>query len=217
MSGKILSIHPATARSDIFEPMTATDNYNPLDTMKTILPPGLAVVIALVAVVGAGSLCAQETNARPQRVGIYDSRAVAYAWFWSEAHQRQLREQMQSARAARAAGQTSHFQELDAALRQQQDEVHREVFSTAPATDALTAIQEQMPEIKRHAGVTALVSKWDDQSLKQYANAGKTDVTGQLVREFKPTEKQLKVIVDLQSKKPLSLEQCNELIRKGEI
>jgi len=53
--------------------------------------------------------------------------------------------------------------------------------------------------------------------LKKYPNAEQVDVTGQLVRGFKPTEKQLKMITDLQKKKPLSLEQCDELIRKGEI
>jgi hypothetical protein len=43
------------------------------------------------------------------------------------------------------------------------------------------------------------------------------DVTGELVREFKPTEEQLKVIADIQKQKPLSLEKCDELIRKGKI
>jgi hypothetical protein len=43
------------------------------------------------------------------------------------------------------------------------------------------------------------------------------DVTGQLVQEFRPTEKQLKVIADLQKQKPVPLEECNGLIRKGNI
>src|SRR5690242_20915250 len=97
------------------------------------------------------------TNATPSRVGVYDSRAVAYAWFWSDAHQRELKEQMQTARAARAAGQTNRWQDLNAVLRQQQDEMHREVFSTAPATNALADLRERLPEIEKQAGVAALV------------------------------------------------------------
>jgi hypothetical protein len=62
-----------------------------------------------------------------------------------------------------------------------------------------------------------LVSKWDAAALKKYPNAEPVDVTAQLVREFKPTEKQLKVIADLQKQKPLPLEKCDELIRQGKI
>ena len=157
------------------------------------------------------------TNAGPVRIGVYDSRAVAYAWFSSEEHQAWIKRQMQAARAAKAEGQTNHWQQLGTALRQHQEEMHREVFSTAPATNALVVLQQQLPEIKKQAGAVALVSQWDDETLRQYPNAEKVDVTDQLVREFKPAETQLKVIADLRRQKPLSLEKCDELIRKGEI
>ena len=157
------------------------------------------------------------TNAVPVRIGVYDSRAVAYAFFWSESYQGKLKEQVAAARAAKQAGDTARFQELDATLRQTQDQLHRQVFSTAPVEDALAALKGQIPEIEKQADVTALVSKWDEAALKKHPNAGQVDVTGQLAREFKPTEKQLKVIADIQKQKPLSLEKCDELIRKGEI
>ena len=157
------------------------------------------------------------TSAAPVCIGIYDSRAVAYAHFWSESYQGKLKEQMAAARAAEQAGDTVRFQELDAALRQMQDQLHRQVFSTAPADEALAALKGQIPEIEKQAGVTVLVSKWDEAALKKHPHAEQVDVTGQLVREFKPTEKQLKVIADLQKQKPLPLEKCDELIRKGQI
>ncbi|MFZ0828105.1 MAG: hypothetical protein WAO02_11840 [Verrucomicrobiia bacterium] len=157
------------------------------------------------------------TNLAPVRIGLYDSRAVAYAHFWSESYQLKLKEQMAAARAAKQAGDTARFKALGASLRQTQDQLHRQVFSTASADDALDALKGQVPEIESQAGVTALVSKWDVQALAQYKPAETVDVTGQLVREFKPAEKQLKVIADLQKHKPLSLEKCDELIRQGKI
>jgi hypothetical protein len=168
----------------------------------------------------AASLPAAETNTNttPTRIGTYDSRAVAYAWFCSARHQTQLNEMMQTARAAKSAGDTNRFKEFDAALRQLQDEMHREVFSTAPATNALAGIQARLPEIQQAAGVSALISKWDDAALKKYPDAKKVDVTAPLVREFiVPTPQQQKVLSDMQRQKPLPLEQCEELIRKGEI
>jgi len=166
-----------------------------------------------VAMAGDGAV----TNAAPVRIGIYDSRAVAYAHFWSESYQSKLKEQMAAARAAKQAGDTARFKELDTALRQMQDQLHRQVFSTAPADEALAALKGQIPEIEKQAGVIALVPNWDEAALKKRPHAEQVDVTGQLVREFKPTEKQLKVIADLQKQKPLSLEKCDELIRKGQI
>ena len=157
------------------------------------------------------------TNAAPVRIGVYDSRAVAYAHFSSEAGQGKLKAQTAAAQAAKRAGDTARFQSLAAALRQTQDQLHRQVFSTAPADDALAALQGQIPEIEQSAGVATLVSKWDEAELKKHPNAEQVDVTGQLVAGFKPTAKQLKVIAELQKQKPLPLKKCDELIRQGKI
>ena len=202
---QVLSIHLAPASSDILSQL-----------MKSKLQILLAIAL-VCGVFGIMILPAQETNTLPARVGIYDSRAVAFAWFWNDAHQRQLRELTQQARAAQAAGDTNRFQTLAAGLRRQQDEIHREGFSTAPPLAALAEIKDRLPEIERQAGVTVLVSKWDTAALKQFPRAETVEVTGLLVREFKPAEKQLKSISELEKNKPLPLDECNELIRKGAI
>jgi len=205
MSPPVLSIGHLAARRDILNLL-----------MKAKFKMIMALAGAL-AVCRFPSLAAQQTNSGPVRVGVYDSRAVAYAWFGTTNHQHRLDEQIQAARAARAKGDTEQSKKLALMLKEQQAEIHRQVFSTAPATDALAAIRERIPGIEKQAGVTVLISKWDEQALKPYPAVQQVDVTGDLVREFKPTEKQLKVIADLQKKKPLSLEKCNELIRKGAI
>jgi hypothetical protein len=166
----------------------------------------------------AANLQAAETNATTARIGVYDSRAVAYAWFWTAKHQKQLNELMQNARAAKSAGDTNRFHDLDATLRQQQAEMHREVFSTAQPTEALAELKESLPKIQKAASVSALVSKWDAAALKTYPDAAKLDVTDPLVREFiTPTPQQQKVLSEMQRQKPLPLEQCEDLIRKGKI
>ncbi len=184
--------------------------------MKNILRSiGAASIIAALCM---ANLQAAETNAAPSRIGIYDSRAVAYAWFWNGKHQTQLNELMQSARAAKVVSDTNRFREYAAKLRQQQAEMHRQVFSTAPATNALAEIREHLPEIQKVAGVSALVSKWDNAALNKYPDAEKVDLTDALVREFiTPTPQQQKVLSGIKTATPLPLEECNELIRKGEI
>ena len=171
-------------------------------------------LVALTLIAGselrAAASAGQATEGRP-RIGVYDSRAVAYAHFWTDEHQRALKEQAQAAKTAQAAGDTSQAKTLQKALADQQHKIHRQVFSTAPAAEALAAIQPRIPEIQKQAGVTALVSKWDEPALKSHETAERVDVTGLLVGEFKPSEKQRKVIEAITAKPPVPLEQIDKL------
>lgn len=173
--------------------------------MKANLHSTLAIAIALVGVLFAANLYAAQTNAVPLRVGIYDSRAVADAWFTSSAHMRELNKQIQEAKEAKASGDTKRFHKLRATLRQMQNQIMLEVFSTASPKEALAQINDRLPAIESAAGVTALVSKWDNAGLKKYPGAEPVDVTDRLVREFDPTEKQLKMISSIEKNKPVPL------------
>jgi hypothetical protein len=215
---EVLSINTLSASHDNFSVSIELTTMKRRTTMKTIF----SVLCGLgccwfgggtVATAGDGVV----TRSTPVRIGVYDSRAVALAWFWSAPVQHQLQDQMAAARAAKQAGDTTRYKELAATLRAEQDRIHRQGFSTAPVDDALAVIKDQIPKIEKQANVSALVSKWDEPRLKQYRDAEKVDVTDRLVREFKPTQKQLQMIANIQKQKPLSLEKCDELIRKGEI
>lgn len=163
---------------------------------------------------------AVETNkadAPAQRIGVYDSRVVAYAHFWTEAHQRKISELVKSAKEAKAAGQTDRFKELDAALKKEQEQNHFQVFSTAPVDELLVQMKDRVAAIQKEAGVSRLVSKWDEKTLAEHKRSEKVDVTGALLREFKLTDKQKKVAEDLRTKEPLPLKKAEELLRKGEL
>ena len=179
---------------------------------------GLVVAIAASSSRSGGNvLIAAETSAPPERIGIYDSRVIAYAHFWSDAHQRKLNELTKAANAAKAAGQTEHFNELEAAIKKEQETNHLQVFSTAPVDDLLSEMKERVPAIQEKAGVAKLVSKWDKTALKKYPRASHVDVTDLLLREFKLDEKKMKVAQDIRKKKPLPLDRAQELMRKGKL
>ncbi len=136
---------------------------------------------------------------------------MAYAWFWTAEHQRKLSEKIKAARAAKAAGDMDQFRKLNQALAEEQKKSHRQVFSTAPADEALAAIKERIPEIQKQADVSMLVSKWDEQTLKRHASAEKVDLTDLLTREFKSTEKQFKTIEEIRRKKPVPLNEIDKV------
>lgn len=164
----------------------------------------------------AGNASSQ-TNSALQRIGIYDSRVVAFGSFWSEAHQRALNERMRTAQEARAAGDTNRFVELKAAVKAEQEKVHLQVFSTAPVDDVLAGMKDRVQAIQKEAGVSQLVSKWDEKILAEHKNDEKVDVTDLFLRDFKLNERQRKIVVDMRKKPPVPLEQAEELMRKGKL
>jgi hypothetical protein len=175
----------------------------------------LVTILALLGTSGDHRLEAAESSAPPDRIGTYDSRAIAYAHFWSDEHQRKLNELSKAVKAAKAGGEEKRFRELEAALKQEQETSHRQVFSTAPVDDVLAGMKDRLTAIEREAGVAALVSKWDKPAMKKYRGARQVDITGLLLREFKLDEKQMKIVQDIQRKKPLPLDRAGELTRKG--
>jgi hypothetical protein len=87
----------------------------------------------------------QKTEPAEKRIGIYDSRIVGYAFFWSAQHQQQLAERVKAAKAAQAAGDTAQFSKLDRELAEDQKTLHSQVFSTAPIPQALDALKDRIP------------------------------------------------------------------------
>lgn len=201
-------------RIEVETTMEVTTKGNLNSNQKLI---GLLATALAGASLFAPCVRAAETNAAPGRIGVYDSRMIAYAHFWTDAHQRDLNERVKAAKEAKAAGQTDRYRELTAALKKEQEQNHLQVFSTAPVDDVLAAMKERVAAVQQEAGVARLVSKWDDQTLSAFRRTTQVDVTDSLLRDFKLTDKQKKVIADLRKQKPLPLEKAQELLRKGEL
>jgi hypothetical protein len=153
----------------------------------------------------------------PVRIGLYDSRALAYAHFWSPECQRDLQELIKAAREAKASGQTNRFKELASKIKKQDAQNHLQVFSTAPVDDVLAAMKERLAAVQKETGVSRFVSKWDASALNQLPTTEKIEVTDQLLREFKLTDQQKKVVEEMRKQKPLPLDQATKLLREGKL
>ena len=85
-------------------------------------------------------------------------------------------------------------------MKKEQEQNHLQVFSTAPVDQILAEMKERVAVIQKEAGVSRLVSKWDEKSLATHKRAEQVDVTDLLLHEFKLNEKQLKVVADMRNK-----------------
>jgi hypothetical protein len=154
---------------------------------------------------------AQDNAAKTrERIGVYDSRSIAIAFARSPAHEKELQQLMTEHRKAKEAGDLDKVANLEAEGKAWQEKAHKQAFSTEPVDDLLLHITNALPEIQKAAGVTVLISKWDEAALKKHARADKVDVTLQLVDAFQPNERQRKHAIEIQARKPISLERIKD-------
>ncbi len=155
-------------------------------------------------------------DSSPERIGVYDSRVLAYAHFWSEAEQASLNKAFVEAREAKAKGDTNRLSQLKAEMKARQEKNHLQVFSTAPADEVLASIKDRVTLVQKQARVSQLVSKWDE-ALKQHPSAEQVDVTDQLLGAFKLDQKQAKVVAEIRKQEPLPLAKARESLREGKL
>lgn len=164
-----------------------------------------AWTLAAAAETAAGAAGTTTGAAVMEKVGVYDSRAVAYAHFWSAEASRERDEAVAAAKAAKAAGDTAGTKAKGRALAAHQKRMHEQVFGSAPAKEAMAALAPRLTTVQRELGVSRLVSKWDAKTLKDVPETQRVEVTDRLVREFiVPTEKQQKVIDSMKTTKPVA-------------
>ncbi|MFH1614407.1 MAG: tetratricopeptide repeat protein [Planctomycetota bacterium] len=138
------------------------------------------------------------------RVGIYDSRAVACA-YWAkddrlDSYHGSLTEQIEK---AEAEGNEKRAKELHSELWDHRKLLHKQVFSNEPINDVLKRIEDELSLVMQEANVVEMVSKWDKKSLKHYKSAEFVDVTDLLVAKINPGEETLKTIHQLKEKEPI--------------
>ena len=148
---------------------------------------------------------AMRASGSPMRVGVFDSRAVALAYYRSEPFGREMKKLKADFEKAKAAGDKKRVAELEAKGPAQQELMHKQGFGTWGVLDILKKIDKKLPEIAKQANVTIIVSKWD--LAYQRSNAQFVNVTELIVKPFDPDEKTQKMIEEIQKQEPVPLEQ----------
>ena len=187
-------------------------------------------MVILVLVVAAGLVTSKaegmskSVNAKTPEisVGIFDSRAVAGAWYRSKAHMKQVGEMKAEHRKAKANGDEKLAAELEKKGSGSQEAAHRQVFSNEPIDEVLKRIEKKLPGIAKAAGVDMLVSKWE--IAYQDKSAKFTDVTWEMVNLFKPDEATVTLVKEILVTAPVPMkdgkfveEELPEKISKKEL
>jgi hypothetical protein len=200
----VLSILPPLVQERVF------------DMKRCIICVLLGTVIGLI---GFSSLRADPAPAdaagqaaKPMRVGTFDSRAVALAYYRkfykSPEFTASLKKLKDDHDRAKAAGDEEKAKRLEAEGRAGQAHSHSQVFGSAPIDDVLAKIKDQLPNIAKQAGVDLIVSKWS--VTYRSPDAQFVDVTEPMFKLFQPDESTLKILHEIPKHQPLSAEELKK-------
>ena len=180
----------------------------------------LIMLLAIIVLVLAGGLvCCKKTDDKSLEsqtysteaasveeivVGVYDSRAIALAYWQQEVDgkQRMYRHEDLGMKAI----------DLGALM-------HQQVFSYHKPVQSLEYIADKLPGVMEQASVDVIVSKWDKEELAKYNvigsgwdgefavnNPNVVDVTDRLVQLYNPNATVLKMAAGFGSSKPEPLD-----------
>jgi hypothetical protein len=151
----------------------------------------------------------------PERIGVYDSRAVAIAWAGTDLFKSELGDLRKRHAEAEEAGDTELASKLESKGREMQDQLHRQGFSTAPVDGILARFQEPIAAAMERAGVDRIVSKWDEEALAGYGSVERVDITMELVEAMEPDERQLQAARQIGDQPPIPLQKLDKQLAKG--
>ncbi|MGD0897691.1 MAG: hypothetical protein ABR915_07625 [Thermoguttaceae bacterium] len=175
----------------------------------------LAAVIGLLGMSATGAEPALKDagqTVKPLRVGTFDSRAVALAYYRkfyrSPEFVARLKKLKEERDQANAAGDHEKAKKLETEGRGGQEHSHSQVFGSAPIDEIVAKIKDQLPEIAKQAGVDLIVSKWS----VTYRSPGAefVDVTEPMAKLFQPDEQTWKMLRDLTKHQPASAEELQK-------
>jgi hypothetical protein len=139
------------------------------------------------------------------RIGTFDSRAVALAYYRSPGVLDEMMGGMKAARdEAMAAGDTAKVDELELKAASMQHLMHQQVFSTGSICNLYPGIDDELSRVAQEAGAVALVSKWE----LPYTMPGLevVDLTREVVALFAPEEAIEEMVAGLLAQDPVPLE-----------
>ncbi len=168
--------------------------------------PALALLFGLA--LSAAALAAEKQQAQPNlKIGVYDSRVVALAYYRSTGQMARLSRIHEEYNKAKADNNKKRIQELEKEGPWNQVRMHQQVFSTAGIAHITAQIADEIKTIARESGVIAVVSRWEMPYLG--ADVATVDLTLAMAKLFDPDEKTMKIMESMKNQAPVPFDKLS--------
>ena len=166
------------------------------DAIGTGSPALIAVALAVLAASPAPAQPVPATRPSP-RVGTFDARAVALAYYRSPLHNQRLAKLSAQRKAAKEAGNSDLVKQLESAGAAEQARAHQQVFGNGPYDSLADDLATLLPAVAAAADVDLITA-----GKPLYARPGtqSTDVTDAVLQALQTDDKTRKMVQDMREK-----------------
>jgi hypothetical protein len=173
---------------------------------------GKCVFVGVSILVACSMFLALQPAPTKIRVGTYDSRIVALAYYQSALYAPSWQSLTDKMEKAKAEKNEILLKELEAEVVAEHNYDMLRVFSQLPISDILEKVKDKLPQVAQEAGVDMMVSQWE--VVHKTPSVEIVDITSPLVTLFNPREQGLKYIEEMSKQKqpPIPL---LELLKKA--
>lgn len=166
----------------------------------------VSVLAAALTLLVSDLAKAQVASQQASRIGTFDSRIVALAYYRSpQGIERMKPKWDRELRDAEAAGDSARVEELKLLMPSFQHLMHQQVFSTGSICNVLREIEDDLPAIAAETGVSVIVSKWE---LPYHGpDIEVIDVTANVAALFETDEETARIVTEMANVEPVPLEE----------
>jgi hypothetical protein len=162
-----------------------------MKTRTQILVLGLALL----------ALACQPTLQAPQRVGVFDSRAVAIAYANSPAFNTIPATLAERMKAAKEKGDKKEIAAIEREGMLHQVMMHEQGFGTGSVMGMISTVKDSVAALAARENVTLVLSKWE--LVYSAKNVELVDLTEKVVEFFHPNERVRSILKELPKHEPM--------------
>lgn len=157
--------------------------------------------ILLIMLVATLLLSSELIAKGKQRIGVYDSRAIAICWFQSEDGQKGMKSMMEEYKAAKAKGDTVQAKKLEEKGQLMQRIAHDKGFGRGSVAEYFENKLSEFKELAKKEKLMAICSKWELNFSSPDVET--VDITMNVLDMFKATDKVKKMVEEMKGIEPI--------------
>ena len=176
--------------------------------MKTKIDfPHLIMAVTIITLLTSFGISTLKTVSPGSKIkiGIFDSRAVAYAYANSDMYKVEHQKTSKENTAMLESKDTAKWHEAMFNVCSENLLLHQRVFATGSAASILRKVETHLPALAKNAGVDIIVSKWELTWLDP--NATLVDLTDSIAQLFIPLERLDQVYGQIKNADRMEVEQ----------
>jgi hypothetical protein len=164
-----------------------------MSTLKSFIS---LFILSLLILIGSGNICAQTKL----RIGTYDSRIIAIAYFGSK-HFTRFAEQTERMKTAKEKYDTAEIANINKEMSLRQRMMHEQGFGKGTVCYLMDEIKDKISEFAKNEKLNIIVSKWE---LNYYGtNVEIIDVTEKVANLFEPSKSLKDIIPEMEKNSPV--------------